>query len=65
MSAMRSEDWHEGHAKGYRLGQDDLIEWVDETFREWRELKAFTHEELFALHELVGELRLRQARREH
>lgn len=62
MSANHPDAWYEGHAAGYDACEADLIEYLCETIDEWRQVKAYTHEELWASRELLALLELRRAR---
>jgi hypothetical protein len=62
MSADHSEDWHAGHGLGYKAGQEDLIEHVEELARSWRSLGITTAEQDLALSWLLRDLDRRTRR---
>lgn len=64
MSTQHSDDYYVGHGVGYEEAERDIAEWADETVAEWKALKIYTHEELWAAIELCRELERRASRRD-
>lgn len=49
-------DTGEAHAAGYQAALDDTYQWMLDLLDEWRALKIYTHEELWAAQELLHEM---------